>query len=190
MYLVFDTETTGLPRDWRAPVSDLGNWPRVVQLAWRLFDANGTPLDHRSSIVRPDGFTIPAEVASVHGITTARARTEGVPLADVLRDFVSGLKNAKVLVAHNFSFDSKVIGAELLRSGMKSGMARMPHVCTMERSTEFCALPGRGGFKYPSLDELHRHLFGAPATGAHTALGDVDACARCFFELKRLGVLE
>jgi len=30
MYLFFDTETTGLPRNWKAPVTDLDNWPRMV----------------------------------------------------------------------------------------------------------------------------------------------------------------
>ncbi len=33
MYLFFDTETTGLPRNWHAPASDLANWPRLIQLA-------------------------------------------------------------------------------------------------------------------------------------------------------------
>ena len=31
-YLFFDTETTGLPANWQAPMSDLENWPRLVQI--------------------------------------------------------------------------------------------------------------------------------------------------------------
>ena len=61
--------------------------------------------------------------------------------------------------------------------------------CTMLESTDFCRIPGQYGFKWPSLDQLHRKLFGAPIGGAHTALADTRACARCFFELKQLNVL-
>ncbi|HEY5387075.1 MAG TPA: hypothetical protein VIL79_04150, partial [Thermoleophilia bacterium] len=32
--LVFDTETSDLPRDWRRPASDVDNWPHLVQIAW------------------------------------------------------------------------------------------------------------------------------------------------------------
>ena len=41
MFLIFDTETTGFPKDWNAPITDLDNWPRVVQLAWQIHDENG-----------------------------------------------------------------------------------------------------------------------------------------------------
>ena len=38
MYLFFDTETTGLPRNWKAPVTHLNNWPRMIQIAWIACD--------------------------------------------------------------------------------------------------------------------------------------------------------
>ena len=59
MILIYDTETTGLPRDWNAPISDSDNWPRLVQLAWQLHDANGKLLSRGNRIVQPDGFSIP-----------------------------------------------------------------------------------------------------------------------------------
>jgi hypothetical protein len=34
MYLIFDTETTGLPKKWAAPISDTDNWPRAIQIAF------------------------------------------------------------------------------------------------------------------------------------------------------------
>ncbi|HET7116363.1 MAG TPA: hypothetical protein VFI29_07720 [Hanamia sp.] len=37
MYLFFDTETTGLPKNWKAPVADLNNWPRLSELHYKLF---------------------------------------------------------------------------------------------------------------------------------------------------------
>ena len=41
MYLIFDTETTGLPKRFDAPITDTDNWPRCIQIAWQLHDADG-----------------------------------------------------------------------------------------------------------------------------------------------------
>ena len=38
MFLIFDTETTGLPKRWNAPLTDSDNWPRCIQIAWQLHD--------------------------------------------------------------------------------------------------------------------------------------------------------
>jgi len=189
MYLFFDTETTGRPRQYRAPVTDLDNWPRLVQLAWVLTDAEGTELEAEEHIIRPDGFDIPDDAARVHGISTIRARAEGVEIGGVLLAFTAAIDRADTLVAHNMSFDEPVMGAEFLRAGLGNPVPIRPRVCTMEGSTEFCRLPGRYGYKWPTLDELHRTLFETPVDGAHQALVDVRACVRCFFELKRRQVL-
>ena len=77
MYLIFDTETTGLPQNYSAPISDLDNWPRVVQLAWQLHDQAGNYLSGGNYIIKPDGFTIPFNAEKVHGISTQRALDEG-----------------------------------------------------------------------------------------------------------------
>ena len=72
MFLIYDTETTGLPKNYNAPLTDSDNWPRLVQLAWQLHDAKGKLLSRGNSIVRPDGFTIPFQ--SVHTSNWSRAR--------------------------------------------------------------------------------------------------------------------
>ena len=59
MYLFFDTETAGLPRNRKAPVSDLNNWPRLVQIAWLLYDNSGSPVKSSDYIIKPEGFAIP-----------------------------------------------------------------------------------------------------------------------------------
>lgn len=59
--------------------------------------------------------------------------------------------------------------------------------CTMQASTNLCKIPGPYGFKYPTLQELHKHLFEVGFDGAHDAMVDVLACAKCFFELERMG---
>jgi DNA polymerase-3 subunit epsilon len=189
MYLFFDTETTGLPRNWNAPVTDLNNWPRLVELAWMLCDEEGNDVESHSAIVRPDGFEIPAEAAAVHGITTVRAHTEGVALDELLQEFARDVDMAHVLIAHNIRFDEKIMGAELLRAGVSSGFSDRDRFCTMTTSTELCAIPSRYGFKWPKLSELHQKLFGSIPSGAHAAGVDVAMCARCFFEMKRLGLI-
>lgn len=188
-YLFFDTETTGLPRSWQAPVTALDNWPRMVQLAWLAYDAGGTLLSSFSCIIKPEGYTIPADASRVHGITTERALKEGRDLAVVLRDFKAQLDQARCLVAHNMSFDEKIVGAELLRNKLPDIPAAKQKICTMHGTTEYCAIPGPRGYKWPKLTELHYKLFGCDFDGAHDASADAAATAKCFWELKRLGVL-
>ena len=189
MYLFFDTETTGVPRNYKAPLSDLDNWPRLVQLAWSLCDETGAELAGGEHIVRPDGFVIPAGATRVHGITTGRALSEGVALTEALDALIADMQRARLLVAHNMPFDEKIVGAEFLRSGYPNHLETKPRCCTMQAATDYCQLPGRYGYKWPSLQELHGKLFGEAFPEAHHALADVRACARCFFELKRLNIL-
>ena len=189
MYLFFDTETTGLPRTYHAPAHHVENWPRLVQLAWIVTDASGAEQRQANFIIRPDGFTIPWRSVWVHRITTAKARREGVALGDALDAFVADVDKAEVLIAHNMAFDEKIVGAELLRGGRRDIVALTPRRCTMKWSKQYVGLPGRDGLKFPTLLELHRKLFGRRFRGAHDALADVRACARCYFELRRLGVM-
>ena len=65
MFLIFDTETTGLPGNWNAPLTDFANWPRVVQIAWQLHAADGKLISAESLIVQPEGFTIPFNAEKV-----------------------------------------------------------------------------------------------------------------------------
>ena len=189
MYLFFDTETTGFPARWSAPCTDTANWPRLVQIAWVRCDADGQRLDGETHLVRPLGFSIPKDAERVHGISTARALLEGDALGEVLDAFSAALARSEVVVAHNIDFDECVVGAEFVREGKATDLHRMTKICTMKASTDYCRLPGRSGFKYPSLSELYFTLFRRPLDEAHRAEADVNALVECFFELKRRGVI-
>ncbi|MCX6795771.1 MAG: 3'-5' exonuclease [Candidatus Falkowbacteria bacterium] len=188
-YLVFDTETTGLPKNYQAPLEDFDNWPRLVQLAWQFYDGDGNLWEEESIIVKPEGFTIPEEVAKIHRVSQERAMNEGVPLDEALNRFADAVSRAHFLVGHNIDFDDKIVGSEFLRSQRDNVLQQATKVCTMKLGVNLCRLPGRSGFKWPNLAELHQFLFQENFSDAHDALVDVKACARCFFEMKRRGII-
>ncbi len=188
MYLIFDTETTGLPRNWNAPYTDLDNWPRAVQIAWQLHDDMGNLIEAKDFLIRPDGYDIPYDAERIHGISTELALAEGVDLEDVVAEFNLAIEQAQFVVGQNIGFDLNIMGAEFLRAQTPTQMHDLPvlDTCT-EVTANLCQLPGgRGGrFKLPTLTELHQHLFAVPFGEAHNATADVEATTRCFFELIR-----
>jgi DNA polymerase III epsilon subunit-like protein len=190
MYLFVDTETTGLPGRWDAPWDDVGNWPRMVELAYLLCDEGGRVIDGMSTLIIPGGFAVPAEATSIHGITTEKAGENGIPVRQALEQFLAARTQAGYLVAHNIDYDVAVLAAELVRSGLPLSPMTIPMICTMKQSATFCRIPGRyGQYKWPSLSELHSHLFGHRPDQAHRGKDDVMTCAKCFFALKERGVI-
>ena len=154
MFLIFDTETTGLPRNYNAPLTDFDNWPRMVQIAWQLHDANGNLLQNDSIIVKPEGYTIPFATIQIHGITNERANEEGQELKNTLQKFIDIVGQTNYLCGHNIEFDINIIGAELLRCGLPNVLVGKAFIDTKnDQTTEYCAIPGgRGGkFKWPTL---------------------------------------
>ena len=184
-FFFFDTETTGVPLNYKAPSSDTNNWPRLVQLAWILTDEEGNRIHTGNLIVKPEGFTIPTDATRVHGITTQRANEEGVPLAEVIEQFNADLDVANYIVGHNIDFDIKIVGAEMIRLGLKDIMDSKKSYCTMQSSIDFCKIPGKYGYKYPKLQELYKKLFGTEFDNAHDAMSDIEATEKCFWELKK-----
>ncbi|UKJ06279.1 3'-5' exonuclease [Solitalea lacus] len=154
-------------------------------MAYLLYDNNGNKITEGNHIIKPDRFTIPLEASRVHGITTDRANREGKELINVLKDFQILLNKAECLVAHNMSFDEKVIGAEFLRNQMTNGVGTKRKICTMEKTTIFCAINGPYGYKWPKLSELYFKLFGETFEEAHNAFVDIKATAKCYWELKK-----
>jgi DNA polymerase-3 subunit alpha len=186
MYLIFDTETTGLPRSWSAPITDTDNWPRCIQIAWQLHDEMGNLIEHQDYLVKPEGFNIPYDAERIHGISTELAMEQGISLSEVLEKFNTALSKTKFIVGQNLGFDVNIMGCEFHRMNVQSKMSEMPvlDTCT-EVTASLLQLPGgRGGkFKLPTLTELHEYLFNVPFSEAHNATADVEATTRCFLEL-------
>ena len=188
MYLIFDTETTGLPKRWDAPLTDSDNWPRCIQIAWQLHDEMGNLVEHQDYLVKPEGFNIPYDAEQVHGISTELAQEKGIALREVLEKFETALSKSKFVVGQNVGFDVNIMGAEYYREKMENSLEQLPvlDTCT-ENTAQLCCIPGgRGGkFKLPTLTELHEFLFNEPFAEAHNATADVEATTRCFLELIR-----
>jgi DNA polymerase-3 subunit alpha len=119
MYLIFDTETTGLPKSYKAPMTDTDNWPRCIQIAWQLHDDMGRVLEHDNFMVQPEGFNIPFDSEKIHGISTELAQEQGISLSESLERFNTVLGKTKFLVGQNVTFDVNIMGAEFIRAGVK-----------------------------------------------------------------------
>lgn len=180
--LFFDTETTGVSENYNLPSSNLKNWPRMVQLAWIVSDISGNMISRECHIIYPEEFIIPDDSIRIHGITNERAKKEGEPLKVVLESFYDQMIKSDAVVGHNVSFDIYVVGAEMLRCGMKDTISNVPFYCTMQLSTKFCNIAGTNGrLKWPTLQELYLKLFNKNYNYAHDAMADIEATFKCFF---------
>ncbi len=191
MFLIFDTETTGLPRNYNAPLTDFDNWPRMVQIAWQLHDEKGDLLHHRSVVIKPEGYTIPFNAIQIHGISNERANEEGEDLKSILLQFAEVINQTTYLCGHNIEFDINIIGAEFLRCGLPNIFEGKQVIDTKnDDTTEYCAIPGgKGGkFKWPTLTELYSKLFNDSFAEAHNAAFDVAATAKVFFEILKRNI--
>ena len=191
MLLFIDTETTGLPK---SVSNDIEKWPRIVQLAWSVYDTEGNRESLNSFIIYPTDFVIPQDAASIHGITTERAKKEGISLHKVLPQFNCDVEKATTIIAHNAEFDLPIVNTEFMRCRLETNLAKKQNFCTMktQKIISYCKIPKPSGtgYKWPTLNELHLQLFETEFTDSHNASADVEACAKCYFELRKRGVIE
>jgi len=189
MYLFFDTETTGKITDYKASFKEVDKFPRITQFAWQLYNSEGKLFKSFQSLVKPDGWEVPKEEFFIkNNMSTERCEKEGKPIKPILEQFLIELNACKYLLAHNMNFDLPVTASEMYRLGFQA-KNKPQKICTMQSTTDICRFPGPYGFKWPSLQELHKFLFGCDFEGAHDASDDVTAMAKCFFELKRRNLL-
>lgn len=182
MYLIFDTETSGLP-NYKLPLND-PNQARIIQLAAILLDESFEEVACLSTLIKPDGWTIHPGAQAAHGIDITTCEKYGVHISIALHMFDCMYMKSTRVIAHNIKFDRRMIEVERALSHPDFEIKSNPEIdfCTMLSTTNLCRLPGRipGQFKWPKLVELHKFLFGTEFEGAHDALADVRATAKCF----------
>lgn len=189
MYIIFDTETNGLPVNYNAPAENVDNWPRISQISWQIFNKDRTLIKLVDKYIYPDGWKFPDTQFFKDNANIELNKQRGLPIKEVLNDFIEDRKKCNFTIGHNLSFDSKIVRAEMFRAGLNQIEFDSVKICTMLKSTSYCNITGNRGAKWPKLEELHRKLFNCDFEGAHNSDSDVSATAKCFFKLVELGVI-
>jgi DNA polymerase III epsilon subunit-like protein len=207
--LVFDTETTGLPKSKIMNPDTLNLWPHIVQFSYVIYDTILNDIVHSSdSIVKlKDGITIPEDSIKIHGVTNEISQKNGTNIEVILNEFFSHLRNIDLLVGHNVSFDINMIKVELLRfiyetkynileDDVKTYKYNLHFLtnyknicCTLQDSIDLCNIKaidkfGKEYIKFPKLLELHQKLFESTPNNLHNSFNDILVTLRCFMKLK------
>ena len=194
MFLIFDTETTGLPKNYNAPLHDKDNWPRIVQLSWMIFDKKGKLSKIKNDIIKPNGYEIPYSAIQIHGISNELANEKGIDVDISLKEFLKDVKGCEHIVCHNKDFDIKIVGSELARLDINpSKIIKNNFIDTCSETTaELCKIVNNKTkrYKYPKLEEIYHFLFKEKFDFAHNAIFDVAATSRVLFELIRIGTID
>lgn len=191
--LFYDSETTGLPL-FSEPSED-PRQPHIVQLGARLVDLGTRRVISTLDVIcYPDGWTIPEEVTAVHGISTEHAKRFGVSESLALGLFLELWQSCDVRIAHNESFDARIICIAQHRhdDAALDAWKEGPSECTAKLSTPILKLPptakmkavGRAHHKTANLAEAYRYFTGREIENAHSALADVDACMAVYFAIQ------
>jgi len=184
MFLVFDTETTGIPKrvggKYPNPKSfEQYDSARVIELSWCVYEDSGKCVSKRSRLIK---FMENIPNSHIHHITNEMT-AGGIDFSDAARALLYDLKKVSTIVAHNINFDLFVLSSELYRHGLDNIVKTLwskNRKDTMHMSgVRFIKLQTLYAQLYP---ENSKRLFTDENPG-HRALTDVKACAMCYFKL-------
>jgi len=125
-YAVIDFETTGL----------FASRDRVIEVAVVHVDESGVITGQWDSLVNPN-----RDLGAQHIHRIAAADIIGAPTFEQIVPTLVRLLSGRVIVAHNASFDTRFLVAELERAGYDISVS-LTTICTMQLAREF--LPGSG----------------------------------------------
>lgn len=205
--LVFDTETTGLPKTKFISPSTLDQWPYIVQFSFIIYDSSLNDIvESKDNIIKlPENVLIPEESTKIHNITNELSQKSGLQINKILNVFFDHLRNVDRLVGHNIEFDLNMIKVEISRiinenqvtsEQLKSYKYNLHFLnnyknisCTLKDSIKFCNIQvinksGKPYLKYPKLIELHNKLFNETPKNLHNSFNDILVTLRCFMKLK------
>lgn len=206
-FLVFDTETTGLPQSKFISPSTIHLWPHIVQFSYIIYDTSLNDIvESKDYIIKlPESILISDESTKIHGITNEFSQDLGIPINEALNEFFYYLKGVDKLIGHNIEFDVNMIKVALLRL-INSDSLTKEHLkiykyhlhylnnyknisCTLKDSIQFCNIQltdknGKPYLKYPKLIELHEKLFNKSPNNLHNSFNDILVTLRCFMKLK------
>ncbi|NGM63958.1 3'-5' exonuclease [Sphingobacterium sp. SGR-19] len=179
--LFIDTETSGIPQRWNRPYSDEKNWPHVIQVAWIIYQVDGTEIKRMSKYIYDDDIKITSSSYNVHGITSEFLKQHGDRRKEVLRKLSHDIqKYNPLIIGHFVELDVQVLSADYYRANLRNPFNSQSFFCTMLDSEKYAANPS---ITYLRLPQLHEYLFDNLLTEIHEAEQDASATAKCFFEL-------
>lgn len=184
MALIIDVETTGLPNKHGLPYKCIPDYKdiirynsaRIVQFSAMLCNDKYEPIELYDTIIKLDHIHI--QNSEFHGITDKISQTDGIPFEAVAEKIRELLLQSSCIIAHNIDFDIPVIKSELHRYGMQdiiNIIDNKTQICTMKSTKDIVNIKSNYGYgnKYPSLAELHMHIFHEPIQNAHNSKYDV-----------------
>jgi hypothetical protein len=191
MYLIFDCSAMATYTDYKATFSDIQSWPRLLHISWILLGEDYKPIEDFDCIAIPVGYTIDEKSMTKAHIDQEDITKKSVSLEIILDKFTASADKAEYIFAHNLNYNENVLGAEYVRCKKSINMFSKKRYCLMEEGTYYCKIPSKtGGYKFPTLPELHGTCFGQTYGPAGNARADVIAAARCFIKLKKTGKLD
>jgi DNA polymerase III epsilon subunit-like protein len=207
--IVFDTETTGLPKTKFINPDTLDKWPYIVQFSYVIYDTNLNEIVEVCDFIikMKENIIIPEDSISIHKITNEISKEKGFKIDTILKKFIEDLNTTDMLVGHNITFDINIVKVELLRliyekdyNKTKEEMISYKNnlyvltnfkniYCTMQESIKLCDIKlqdkyGKEYIKFPKLIELHNKLFNSIPNNLHNSLNDILVTLRCFMKLK------
>ena len=180
-FLVFDTETNGLPECQRYgffPLyTDTQKYSnaRVVQVSYIITDNLYNKHEESDTIIKADQFKI--ENHQFHGITQEISENDGVPFVEFAKQFHNSLKYIHTIVAHNISFDFNVLCAEFYRYNLTDVLEcfQSKHqICTMKKYKYHVGATFKNSLdiKDPNLKELYYYATGEIMENHHNSMYD------------------
>lgn len=190
-YLVFDATPISKAKSFSAPFSDTFAWPRLLHLSWIILDEAYKLIEDHDCIVRPEGFSVDDTISEYAQLALEDIEQKGQPLEEVLKAFNDSLKDVEYAFTHNMNSSERIVGAEYVRKGIDSYLFKTDRYCLMQEGTYFCKLPSKtGGYKWPTLRELHIRCFNSTYSPVNNARADVIAATRSFIYLMKKGELQ
>ena len=188
--LVFDTETNGLPESYNASIFETDKYPYVMQISYILYDT-----EQKKIIKTSDSYIknveIKEESYKINKISQDMINN-GEDIINVLNDFIETVKNCDLLIAHNYSFDKKMLMVECNRNKLfykfNYNIKQKKFYCTMRNSKSICKIPSqynKNDFKLPKLIELHYTLFNEDiiCDKLHNSLVDCIFTIKCYMKM-------
>ncbi len=191
MYLIFDTTGIGKPLDNEASYTNTRAWPRMIHIAWIILDKNLKPIGDFNYVIKPESYDLTEAIAKKAQLKLEDINERSVSLNEALHSFEHSLQDVTYVGAHNLSFNQNVLAAEFHRKEISNSLFDKESFCLMQESTFYCKLPSKtGGYKWPTLSEMHKIIFSKAYSPPNNARADVIAATRCFKALKMGGQLE